>query len=415
MKQSLRDFVLAAALFFSFSACAQTRSTFENLTLPVDTYANTTSFSSGLAQFNNVFSGGFFSGFAASTMRDSVTAGAGNQYSCMPALGASGSRTFAVGNTYGQAIIRLQGAAAGHAVVGCNITNTTFAYRSMEQGDAFAKKFGGASGNDPDWFRLTVKGWLHDTIVPGQVDFYLADYRDANNANDYIVRNWQWLNLQSLGAVDSLFFELNSSDTAGGFGMNTPAYFAIDNFVTSDGGTYSKPNAVNDSIITTYQNVRTVALLANDTFATGADITVSIISGPQVLGATATLDSNHITYTPALGLITKDTIWYSLCDVAAGCDTAMLVVDIRGLTANGISDVPADELTIAPNPLHNQFILQGVQDNTTVALTDVQGAQVNIRHLGGGQYFLDESIIPGIYVLHAQHHGVAQHIKVIVK
>ncbi|MEL7532419.1 MAG: DUF4465 domain-containing protein, partial [Bacteroidota bacterium] len=63
------------------------------------------------------------------------------------------------------------------------------------------------------------------------VDFYLADYRFTDNTQDYIVKDWVWLDLTSLGDADSLLFGLSSSDT-GVSGMNTPAYFCIDNFKT---------------------------------------------------------------------------------------------------------------------------------------------------------------------------------------
>ena len=44
------------------------------------------------------------------------------------------------------------------------------------------------------------------------MEFYLADYRFANNASDYIVRDWTFVNLASLGAVSKLTFGLTSSD-----------------------------------------------------------------------------------------------------------------------------------------------------------------------------------------------------------
>ena len=62
------------------------------------------------------------------------------------------------------------------------------------------------------------------------MDFYLADYRFADNGLDYIVDDWSWVDLTSLGAVDKLQFGLSSTDN-GFFGMNTPAYFAMDNMV----------------------------------------------------------------------------------------------------------------------------------------------------------------------------------------
>jgi len=43
------------------------------------------------------------------------------------------------------------------------------------------------------------------------------------------VKDWEWVDLSGLGLVDMIEFSLSSSDT-GAYGMNTPAYFFIDNF-----------------------------------------------------------------------------------------------------------------------------------------------------------------------------------------
>jgi len=125
------------------------------------------------------------------------------------------------------AVLRLLGPAAGSTVLGLFVTNNAYAYYSMRDGDAFAKKFGGPSGNDPDFFLLTIKKYRNGVLGPDSVDFYLADYRFADNSRDYIVKEWTFVNLSSLGEVDSLLFTLTSSDV-GVFGMNTPAYFCID-------------------------------------------------------------------------------------------------------------------------------------------------------------------------------------------
>jgi hypothetical protein len=66
--------------------------------------------------------------------------------------------------------------------------------------------------------------------ITGTVDFYLADYRFVNNGLDYIVNNWRYVNLTSLGAVKSVEFGLTSSDTAP-WGMNTPGYFVMDTVI----------------------------------------------------------------------------------------------------------------------------------------------------------------------------------------
>jgi hypothetical protein len=46
-------------------------------------------------------------------------------------------------------------------VTGAYFTNTTYAALSMLSGDSFAKKFGGASGDDPDWFKYPSINKLH--------------------------------------------------------------------------------------------------------------------------------------------------------------------------------------------------------------------------------------------------------------
>ena len=121
-----------------------------------------------------------------------------------------------------------------------NITNTNYAASSMQTGDAFAKPFGSpndANGNPDgtngeDWFLLTITGWDAQGNVTDSVLFYLADYRFADSTQDYIVKNWTAVDLSTLGMVNKVTFKLSSSDV-GQYGMNTPAFFAIDDVVTS--------------------------------------------------------------------------------------------------------------------------------------------------------------------------------------
>lgn len=228
-------FVLAALAFGSGAAQAAT-STFDDLPLaPNSNYAPGTSgngsgafpFTSGDATFNHQFSdwgGGYtsWSGWAYSSQTDTTTAGYGNQYSSYAGTGQGGSQNYAVG--YGDSA---SATLAGATVLGgAWFTNTTYAALSMRDGDGFAKRFGGTSGNDADFFTLTISGYNGATST-GSIDFMLADYRFVDNTQDYIVHDWTFVDLRSLGAVDRLAFSLSSSDS-GAFGINTPAYFAMD-------------------------------------------------------------------------------------------------------------------------------------------------------------------------------------------
>lgn len=193
-------------------------------------------FQSGHAFFKTVWDtsfGGFWSsGWAASAVYDSSTAGFGNQYGCAAYKGYNHSSAFAVGTTGGNLTIRLTDSLMGKTASGFYVCNSTYAYKSMKYGDAFAKKFGGATGNDPDWFKLTVKRYYGGILQNDSVGVYLADFRYSNNAQDYILNNWTWINLSTLGLSDSLQFTLHSSDN-GSFGMNTPAFFCLDDLTLS--------------------------------------------------------------------------------------------------------------------------------------------------------------------------------------
>jgi hypothetical protein len=176
----------------------------------------------------NVPAWSYWYGFAASTHTDVTTPGFGNQYSAYApgggGVGGSASYGLFFDDSFEDPRLVL---ASASVVSGFYVTNTTYAHLSMRDGDAFAKKFGGATGTDPDWLLLTVQGYDAGGAALGSVDFYLADFRSSDSAGDYILGDWTWLDLSSLGAVKQLGFSLASSDSSGGF-MNTPGYFALD-------------------------------------------------------------------------------------------------------------------------------------------------------------------------------------------
>lgn len=217
---------------------AQVTWNFEEFDLPENTYLNDAGneggFTNGLVFLPNYYDSEFFywTGWAVSNVTDKTTPGFGNQYSAIPGSGYNGSKHYVVNSAFGNNNMVLHNEAAGKPVSGMYITNSTYAYLSMKDGDAFAKKFGGVTGNDPDYFLLTIKAYSEGNIKSDSVNFYLADYRFSNNNQDYIVKTWEWVDLSSLGNVDSLSFILSSSDN-GQFGMNTPAYFCVDNMITS--------------------------------------------------------------------------------------------------------------------------------------------------------------------------------------
>ncbi len=238
-----KRFLLAILIFMASISLAQADiATFEDLGLAPGTYWNgsdqSTMFISGDAVFMNAYNSSYNSwdGWAYSSMTDTTTPGMGNQYAAITGSGAKGSATYGVaydmGSYGGASPPNLSfGAVTANdyntVISGAYFTNTTFAYLSMQDGDAFSKKFGGVTGDDPDYFKLIIKGITEAGEYTQAIDFYLADFRFSDNAQDYIVDDWTWVNLSGLGKIIGLEFSFESTDV-GPFGVNTPLYVAMD-------------------------------------------------------------------------------------------------------------------------------------------------------------------------------------------
>lgn len=233
----MKKMLLAVSVFCIQYTQAQTVVTFDDLTLAPNTYwdgsDSTFGFTSGGVFFENSYdfeydywSGGFI--YSSST--DAVTAGYTNDFSAYTGTGGNNSQIYAV--NYGGSI----DFGTEKVLSSMQLTNTTYAALSMLNGDAFAKKFGSVNNaqgnpdgtNGEDWFRLLIIGKDAQSAVTDTVIFYLADYRFADNTQDYIVDSWETVNLSSLGEIRFLEFALESTNT-NSLGMLTPAYFALDN------------------------------------------------------------------------------------------------------------------------------------------------------------------------------------------
>ena len=220
------------ASFFVFNAIAQSVASFDDLTLAPESFWNGSdqsgSFKSGGITFNNSYSSVYQSwlGFAYSNQTDVTTAGYTNLYSAITGQGFNGSANYAVCYPVPTALVSYD---VPTKTTGFYITNSTYAYLSMKNGDAFAKKFGGDTGDDPDYFKLFIEGLDDNGLTVDTLSFYLADFRFADNSKDYILNKWTWVDISKLKETRSLRFSLSSSDNSI-WGMNTPGSFCIDNF-----------------------------------------------------------------------------------------------------------------------------------------------------------------------------------------
>ncbi len=233
--------VLMALIVIGFASCEKEESTevkidFQSLNLQPNSFWNGSDASGGykfnIATFSNSYNSqwGSWGGFAFSNVKDTTTLGYGNQYSAMVTSFLEPLNAYAVAyySSYSEDDTKIVFDRKVN-LVSVKITNTVYAHHSMRNGDVVGKKFGGADGTDPDWFLLTIDGY-NGGIKTQTIEFYLADFRSTNSSQDFIRDNWTIVNLSSLGSIDKLMFKLSSSDN-GDFGMNTPAYFAVDELV----------------------------------------------------------------------------------------------------------------------------------------------------------------------------------------
>jgi hypothetical protein len=240
MKNIKNQFFAVALGLLVFSACnkdgnlVETKTVdFENLTIGSSLYWNgsdgTGVFNSVGVSFKNNFNTtyGSWDGFAYSQKADILTPGINNQYSVYDAT--NGTNKFALYfPPFGADAFASFPAGIEYTIRSISACNSSYTALSMKNGDNYSKKFGGTTGNDKDWFKMTAIGYNAAGDSVKSVDFYLADYRFDDNSKDYIINKWTTVDLSSLGKINKMTFRLSSTDNSA-WGMNTPAYVCLDN------------------------------------------------------------------------------------------------------------------------------------------------------------------------------------------
>lgn len=414
MKNRLHTTLLATAFCLGgIHATAQTVSTFEDVTLPGadTTYLETQipngdgvyTFQTGNALFyGNISWGSYWGNFNCSNYGDTTGAGLGDKHNVTGA-GYDGSSQFGIAfvptdfmsTTNPTATIpvgtKLLGAAAGNYVLGTYVTNALYTYRYMKNNDHYA--------DNQFWLKMIVRGYLNGAQTTDSVNFTLADY---SIATPVLVDTWTWIDLTPLGKVDSVTFDLVSNDTAGGFGINTPAYFAIDNFTTSDD---LCPIPKNIAAVSINENSATISWDNGFAgFTTNYEVAVDE-SATLAPTATATLVT-----TPSYNAdpLNSNTLYY--VHVRAACeDGSFSAWDTASFKTLGGTDIVSHTnnlaITVSPNPATTVLNL-----NTTVPvnasvfciegklmLSVVNTKQLDIAALPAGMYLLKVSDASGKY------------------
>lgn len=141
-----------------------------------------------------------------------------------------------------------------HEAIGVYVNLNSYAYYSVMDGDNVARAF-----TNGDKFTLTIHGVAADESEKA-VEVSLASY---NNGDITVTRGWKYVDLSSLGAVNELYFTLNSTDT-GKYGMNTPGYFCLDKLTVKAAASSGVDDVTTQNHIVYDRGSKTVSLNGSD-------------------------------------------------------------------------------------------------------------------------------------------------------
>jgi len=385
--------------------------TFDDVTLGTNGYwqgqdGNNEMFSGGWL-FTNYYSStySFWGGFTASNHTDMSQSGLNAQYTAASGAGYDGSAQYGVAYAMGTQTDVYASDGQLHTVTGCYVTNNLWAYQNMHDGDATATPFGGTSGNDPDWFKLTATGKNANGQTVGTAEFYLADYRFDNSEDDYILNTWEWFDLSTLGAVHTVSFSLSSSKN-NQYGMITPAYFCMDNF----NGTAPTPptppqdlppyivNPVDDVVFTDFPETIEVNLdgVATDDDNDDEQIVYTIVSNSNETELSAQIEAKTL----IMNRVSREE---AVADLVLRATSNGLYVDFNvhvviNFVPDGIEDNEMEMISVYPNPAHD-FIrveTQSIASVLGVEIYNVTGqkvllskdTEINVSTLPEGVYFV---------------------------
>ena len=183
----------------------------------------------------------FGPGFSYSRYVNTTTPGFGNLFAAFPGGGSGGNGTTVAGQTYGMVATgsstTSEGVSTSNAALvfdrladldSIDIANSTYAALYFRDGlDGFAPEPDSSQQfSEGDFLMLEIAGFDSAGLATGAVKVDLARFE---NGSLQFLEQWETVDLTDFGDTKSLAFSLSSSDFDPDFGLNVPAFLAIDN------------------------------------------------------------------------------------------------------------------------------------------------------------------------------------------
>lgn len=115
---------------------------------------------------------------------------------------------------------RVTNSAEGDIIPGVYVTNTAWVVDATQHGPGFGDD---ESYKQGDYMRVTFTGDNHKFV-----EYYLADFRNTDNSEHYVLTDWAWVDLAPLGKVKEVKVQVEGS-RSNAFGPTMPAYVCLDN------------------------------------------------------------------------------------------------------------------------------------------------------------------------------------------
>lgn len=182
---------------------------------------------------------------------------------------------------------------------GIYINNSPWPYYSNIYGDGFARKF----NQEGDVFKLIIHGLDKDLKDNGKsVEHKLAEYKNGVLTQS---KDWEWVDLSSLGEVGGLYYTMATTDADPIYGPNTAVYFCMDKLqVQRSSNVTITMNTTSPNI--TLTNKATNEMVAVGSMQTGNKYNFNVYPGTYTLSA---LQSDGTTSNGTIDLtVSNDTV-----------------------------------------------------------------------------------------------------------